>query len=235
MGECSHRMTLHRYSMLVDLAVEGFAERDGVSGAIFDRRARGMIWGKPQVEMIKKVKTRRIDQAIRIGVIVGAEEDRGCEDSLEALNHPSIMTTIGSKTKEIEHLEGSIKADGTAFLLDSQGRYPYGDQAVLTEGQTKLGMSRNLEKELSVPSGMSQLVGLWAGERQAAEDKGACVEGEFLLSGVALLAGEADGFELPEPPFRHTEGGKTGANCGRNGRQKSVSVRVSVDPVNRGI
>jgi hypothetical protein len=61
------------------------------------------------------------------------------------------------------------------------------------------------------------------------------VESEFLLSGVALLAGKVDRFELPEPPFRHTDGGKTGANCGSNGGQNSVSVRVSVDPVNRGI
>jgi hypothetical protein len=185
--------------------------------------------------MIEKVKTRRINQAIRIGVIVGAEEDRGCEDSLEALNHSPIMTTIGSKTKEIEHLEGGIKADDTAFLLDRQGGYPYGYQSVLAEGQAKLGMSGNLEKELSVPSDVGQLAGLWAAERQAAEDKRPGVKGEFLLSGVALLAGKVDRFELPKPPFRHTEGGKTGANCGRNRGQNSVSVRVSVDPVNRGI
>ncbi len=83
-----------------------------------------MIWGKPNVEMIKKVKTRRINQAIRIGVIVGAEEARVREHSLEALNHSLIMTTVGSKTKEIEHMEGSIKPDDTAFLLDSQSLYP---------------------------------------------------------------------------------------------------------------
>ena len=92
------------------------------------------------MEMIKKVKTRRINQAIRIGVIVGSEEDRGCEDSLEALNHSSIMTTIGSKTKEIEHLEGSIKADDSAFLLDGQSGYPNGDQSVLAEGDGRFIM-----------------------------------------------------------------------------------------------
>jgi hypothetical protein len=82
-GECSHSMTLHRYSMLVDLVVERFAESDGVAGAIFDRRILRMIWGKPKVEVIKKVKTREIKRAIRIGVIVGAEKDRSGEDSLD--------------------------------------------------------------------------------------------------------------------------------------------------------
>ncbi|SPE29425.1 hypothetical protein SBA2_450041 [Acidobacteriia bacterium SbA2] len=185
MGECSHGMTLHRYPMLVDLVVEGFAQGvvegfaqgNGVGAVVLGSRALGAIWGKPKVEMIKKVKARRINQAIRLGVIVSAEEDRSCEDSLEALNHAPIMTTIGCKTKEIEHLEGSIKADDTAFLLDSQGGYPYGDQSVLAEGQAELRMSRNLEKELSVASRMGQLAGLGAAERQAAEDKWPGVEG----------------------------------------------------------
>jgi len=92
---------------------------------------------------------------------------------------------------------------------------------------------RNLEEELSVPSCVGQLTRLGAAERQAAEDKRPRMEGEFLLSGVALIAGELDGIELPESPLRYPDGGKTGANCGRNGRQKSVSVRVSVDPVNQ--
>jgi len=116
--------------------------------------------------------------------------------------------------KEIEHLEGSIKADDTALLLDSQGGYPYGDQPVLSEGQAKIGVRRNLEKELTIPSRMGQLAGLRAAERQAAEDKRPCVESEFLFSGVALLAGKVDRFELPVAALRNPHGGKTGANCG---------------------
>ena len=201
MGECGHGMALDRDAMFIDLVVEGFAQGDGVGGVILGRRSLGMIWGEPQVEMIEKVKSRGINQAIHIGVIVGAEEDRGCEDSLEALNHPTIMTTIGRKSEEIEHLDGSLKADGAAFLLDSQGGYPYGDQSVLTEGQTILGMSGDLEEVLSVSSRMGQLAGWRSAERQSAEDERACVEGQFLLSGVALLAGKVDGIELAEPPF----------------------------------
>ena len=75
-------------------------------------------------------------------------------------------------------------------------------------------MSRNLEKELSVPSGMGQLAGLGAAERQAAEDKRPCMEGEFLFPMVALLTGKLDGIELAEPTLRHRDGGKTRANCG---------------------
>jgi hypothetical protein len=43
MGECSYGMTLHRYSMLVDLVVEDLAQGDGVDGVILGRRTLGMI------------------------------------------------------------------------------------------------------------------------------------------------------------------------------------------------
>ena len=134
MGKCSNGMTLHRYSMLIDFFVESFAEGDNICAAILGPGTFGAVRSKPKVDAIKKMKTRGIDHRIRIGVNLGAEEEGRCEDSLKALNHSPVMTTIGSKTKEIEHLDGSIKADDTAFLLDSQGGHPYGDQAVLPEG-----------------------------------------------------------------------------------------------------
>jgi hypothetical protein len=156
-GECRDRMTLYGYSMLVDLLVEGFTEGDGVAGAILGRGTLGMIWGKPKAEAIEKVKTRRIDQPMGIGMILGAEEDGGGEDPLEALNHPPVMATVRSKAEEIEHLSGCVKADDATFLLHGEGGHPNGNQPVLAEGQAVFGMSCDLEKELSIPSGMGQL------------------------------------------------------------------------------
>ncbi len=181
------------------------------------------------------MKTRGIDQRISIGVNLGAEEDRRCEDSLKALDDSPIMAVVGSEAEEIEHLEGSLKADGAAFLLHGESGYPNGDQAILAEGQTKLGVRRNLQKELSVPSRMGQLTGLRSAQRKAAQDKRPSVKGEFLFALVALLAGKLDGIELPKPTFRHRDIGKTSANCGCNGGQNSVSVRVSGDPGNQGV
>jgi hypothetical protein len=235
MGECRDGMTLHGYSMLVDLVVKCFAQGDGVHGVIFGHGTLDMVWGKPKLEMIKKVKSRRINQAIRIRVIVGPEKDCRCENPLETLNNSPITTTIGGKTEEIEHLEGSFKVDGVTFLLHRESSYPNGNQPVLAEGQAIVGVRRNLQKELSVPSRMGQLTGWRAAERETAEDEGPCMESEFLFAMVALLACNVDRFELPEAALRNPEGRKTGPNCGRNGGQRSVSVRVSVDPVNRGI
>ena len=80
--------------------------------------------------------------------------------------------------------------------------------------QAKVGVRRDLQKELSVPSCMGQLTRLGAAERQATEDKRPRMEGEFLFPVVALLAGELDGIELTKPAFRHRDGGKARANCG---------------------
>ena len=147
-------------------------------------------------------------------MILRAEEDGRREDSLKTLNNSPIMATIGSEAEEIEHLKGSFKVDGAAFLLDGESGYPNGDQAILAEGQAKLGVRRDLQKELSVPSCMGQLTRLGAAEWQATEDKRPRMEGKFLFPVVALLAGELDGVELPKPAFRHRDRGKTCANCG---------------------
>jgi hypothetical protein len=124
------------------------------------------------------------------------------------------MTTIGGEAEEIKHLEGSVKVDDATLLLHGESGHPNGDQPILAEGQAKLGVRRDLQKELSVPSCMGQLTRLGAAERQATEDKRSRMEGEFLFAMVALLAGKLDGIELAEPAFRHHGGGKTCANCG---------------------
>ena len=86
------------------------------------------------------MKTRGINQRISIRVILGAEEDGRCEDSLKALNNSPIMATVGSEAEEIEHLKGSFKVDGAAFLLDGESGYPNGDQAILAEGDGRFIM-----------------------------------------------------------------------------------------------
>lgn len=214
MGECSDGITLHRDAVLVDFIIEGFAEGDGISVTILGSESLGVVRCKPKVDAIKKMKTRGINQRISIGMILRAEEDGRCEDSLETLNHSPIVATVGSEPEEIEHLEGSVKVDGAAFVLDGESSYPNGNQSILAEGQAKLRVRRDLQKELSVPSRMGQLTGLRAAERQATEYKRPCMEGEFLFALVALLAGELDGIELPKPAFRYRDSRKTRANCG---------------------
>ena len=85
MSERSDGMTLHRYSMLIDFIVEGFAEGDDISAAIPRRGTLGAVGCKPEVDEIEKMKTRGINQQISIGMIMGAEEDGRCEESLKAL------------------------------------------------------------------------------------------------------------------------------------------------------
>lgn len=60
------------------------------------------------------------------------------------------------------------------------------------------------------------------------------MESKFLFAAVALHACELYGIELAKPMFRDVNGGKTGTNCVGNGVHKSVSVRVSLKPVNQG-
>ena len=140
MGKCSNGMTLHRYSMLIDFFVESFAEGDNISAAILGLGTLGAVRSKPKVDAIKKMKTRGIHQQISIRMILGAEEDGRCEDSLKALNNSPIMATVGSEAEEIEHLKGSLKVDGAALLLHGESGHPDGNQPILAEGDGRFIM-----------------------------------------------------------------------------------------------
>ena len=102
--------------------------------------SRSMVRSKPEVNAIKKMKAQGINQRIRIRIILGAEEDGGCEDSLETLNDSPVVSPVGSEAEEIEHLKGSFKVDDAAFLLDGESGYPNGDQAILAEGDGRFIM-----------------------------------------------------------------------------------------------
>lgn len=86
---------------------------------------------------------------------------------------------------------------------------------------------RNRKEESFVPSRMGQLTGLWSEQRNSAQNKRSRREGEFLITIVAPVTDMLDGIELPEPPFRHCDGGKTSASSGGNGGQVRVPVCVS--------
>ena len=92
-----------------------------------------MVRGKPKAGAIKKMKTPRINQRVSTGVILSAEEDGSCEDWLKAQDDSPIMAAVGSEAEEIEHLKGSLKADGATFLLDGESGNSNGDQSILAE------------------------------------------------------------------------------------------------------
>jgi uncharacterized protein YbgA (DUF1722 family) len=125
MCECSNGMTLHRYAMLVDLIVEGFAEDDGVSGTILGSGSFTVVRSKPEVNAIKKMKTRGINQRIGIGMILGAEEDGRCvpraelRDRYEAdfMGALRQMTTTKRHANVLQHIIGYLSKQ-----LDSRSR-----------------------------------------------------------------------------------------------------------------
>jgi hypothetical protein len=81
---------------------------------------------------------------VSLRLIVCAEEDGGCKDTLEGLHDSPIMPPVFRQMKEVEHLSGAIKVNGAAFLADGERRYPDWDKAVLAEGKAVGWMASNL-------------------------------------------------------------------------------------------
>ena len=82
---------------------------------------------------IRKVETRPVGEGVSTGLIICAEEDGGCEDSLECLDDSAIVATVLGQMEKVEHLSGALKSNRTAPLLHGEGRYPNWDEPVLAK------------------------------------------------------------------------------------------------------
>ncbi len=121
MGECGNTISFDGYSMLIDFVIEGLAQRDHVSGAIFRPRSPCLIGSKPKVSVVKKMKPRPINQRIVIGAILRPEAGRRLEDLLEPVNNSPVVTAVGSEAEALKHLKCSFKVNDATLLLQGEG------------------------------------------------------------------------------------------------------------------
>jgi len=142
------------------------------------------------------VESRPVEGEFAFWLIVASEKDGGRENALESLHDPVVALTVLEEAEKVEHLGGAVKSYNPAALTNGEGRHPNWNEAVLTEGQSELGMTEDLKEELSIASRVKQLVSRGPAERETAEHKRAGVVSQFLLPILALLADHLDGFQL---------------------------------------
>jgi hypothetical protein len=113
---------------------------------------------KPKLNQIKKVETSPVGEVVPSRLFIGAEEDGGCKDALESLDNPPIVSAVLRQAEEVKNLGSAVEADDTAFLLDRECGYPDGNETVLAKGKAEAGVTRDIEEESPVASGMSELI-----------------------------------------------------------------------------
>jgi hypothetical protein len=208
MGQGRNNLTLDRDSMLVDLVVEGFTECNHVPLILNFDTAVVCIRAEPKFYGIEEVEASPIDEGAAVGLIFRPEEDCGSEDTFESLFDSPVVEAIGLKVKKGEHLGGTLESDDSALLFQGKRRNPYGDEPVLAEGQTVVGVAEYLKGKLATVPQMCQLIVQWPAQGQCAQDEWPGVERKFLAAACALLADQADRFYLLESPFRDAKTGK---------------------------
>jgi hypothetical protein len=190
-------LALDRDSMFVDLLAEGFAERNCVFSRVAARRGLiGIV--APKSKAVEEVKACPVRNAVSSRLIVGAEEDGRREDPLEALDDAAVVAAVFGKAEEVQHPGGTVEVDTPTPLLDSERRDSDGNQPVLAERQTKLGMACNLKKELPIAPRVGELTFGRGAKGKTTEHERASVVGKGLLAAVPFVTDEGDGFELAE-------------------------------------
>ena len=157
MSQGSNDFTLYRNSVFIDFLVEGLAQSNGVLKA-FDCKLLLPVIAEPEPYPIKEVKPHRVNQSVLVRLIIGPEENRGSEHALKALHDSPVMTTVLGETEEIQHLSCTVEVNDTTPLLHGKGGDPDGDETILTKGQAKSRMTRDIEEELAVAAGVVELI-----------------------------------------------------------------------------
>jgi hypothetical protein len=113
-----------------------------------------------------------------------------------ALDETAILLAAGVHAEALQHLGGSTEPNELALLSNRKRSQEYRYQPVLAKGHTELWMAGDLEDEVPVTMLVKELVFRQAPDGQAAEDKWARAEAQFL---GPLLALEADQFDALDP------------------------------------
>jgi hypothetical protein len=210
-------LPLHRNSMVVNLPVERLAESNGVLLGVI--RGRGVVMSvEPKLNPIEEVETGPVGDMVSARLVFGAEEDGGGKDPPESLHDAAVVTAVLGQAEEIQDLSRALEADGTGLLLHGERGDPDGNEAVLTERKTEARVTGDIEEELAIASGVSELVFWWAAQGDTTKDERSGMVGKFLRAVLSRLTDEADGFELPEPEPGEAKGGQ---NSGKGSGQRS--------------
>ena len=87
---------------------------------------------------------------------VHPEEDGCSEDALKAIDQAAVGLAVLVEAEGVKDLGGALEENNSILLPECECRYPDGDEAVLAEGQTELGMPGNLQGEFSIAALMKE-------------------------------------------------------------------------------
>ena len=192
---------------------------------------------EPKLGAIKKMEPCPIEDLGWHFCFLSSEENGGREDALEPLHETSVMKAVFGKLEEIEDFSGAVEADGGTLLFRGKRGDPYGNETVLTEGQTKVWVSRHLKKELAVAAAVDQLARGGTTKRDAAKHERPGMKPKLLFRLVALLSNQRDGIKVFQTLLGDREaienrlnGYKARAGGGPARRRESVARGVGKGP-----
>src|SRR4051794_12877060 len=100
--------------------------------------------------------------------------------------------------KSLQHLGRCSKPNGLTLLLNRQSRQEDRDEAVLAKGHAEIGVTSNLEEEMSVPPLIHKSMRRKPAHWQPAEHERSRTECERLSALLALHADDLNCFCLAE-------------------------------------
>src|SRR5215831_19444343 len=106
----------------------------------------------PDPGFAKEIETRPLHDLGLRRYRIRAEKDCGAKDSLERGDQSAVLLPTVAHAECFQHLGSGFESDRLTFLLDGQARQENGNNPILSEGNSIVRMTGDLENKLAVPA-----------------------------------------------------------------------------------
>ncbi len=132
-GVCQggYHLTLDGDWVLIELAVERFAQHDEIAGSLVGQRVRFVAAIEPELHAVDEVEASPIHDELLPELVFRSKEDRGGEDALKSTFHSAVLSAIFGQPEVVDQLSWAVEMKGRALLLEGECRQPDGYQSVL--------------------------------------------------------------------------------------------------------
>lgn len=130
----------------------------------------GSLWAVLNQSLMpsKIMKAAPINHGSGPSLFFGSKENRGAEEPLETVDESAVVRAVFGEIEEVEHLGGRIEMDLAGFLPQRERGNPDGNEPILAERQTEIGIGNDMERKFAVAPTMDDLEGRRTAQREPA-------------------------------------------------------------------
>jgi hypothetical protein len=155
-----------------------------------------IVAGIPHSEAIEETEPRAVEHILPTRIVAGTKVHCAAKDALETVRETTVRDTVVRQAEFFKNLRTGLKLDYPTPLAHGLSSSPDGDEPVLAERESVLGVTVDLEEEPAVAAPVDHRANWWPLQRHSTEHERTSAVDEVLSILGALLSDELDDLDL---------------------------------------